>query len=145
MKATLTIEGVDLNLLEIQRLALAQALAVIPLHAPVANRVDVHQLDGLLNMLDDWSDKRLERMNSAEVRFRDLRINAAAFDGNTLSRVMTRDQRRAILNKYNDSCDGCTSYLEFRRRAQFDYLLNIIALPWCGMVLCIERDGHTHS
>jgi hypothetical protein len=37
------------------------------------------------------------------------------------------------------------SYLHFRRTAKLDRMLGCVMVPWKGMVLGIEKDGHTHS
>lgn len=57
--------------------------------------------------------------------------------------IITRAQREAIAKKYRQNPDGALTYREFRRRAQKNF--GILMLPWCGMVLGIEPDGHTHS
>jgi hypothetical protein len=60
-----------------------------------------------------------------------------------MSAPITRAQREAIARKFAQSPDGAASYREFRARVKpgFGYLV----LPWCGMYLGIEKDGHTHS
>jgi len=49
----LSIPGVDLDLLEEQRLDLALLLTC---HSEILATEDLQVLDGLLNMLDSWSD-----------------------------------------------------------------------------------------
>lgn len=62
----LMIEGVDLDMLERQRIALARTLVIV---GSSINKQDVELLDGLLNMLDSWSDERLAAAtNSTEER-----------------------------------------------------------------------------
>jgi hypothetical protein len=36
-------------------------------------------------------------------------------------------------------------YRAFRRKARLDPLMGCVMVPWQGMVLGIESDGHTHS
>ena len=59
--------------------------------------------------------------------------------------TLTKSQRRAIRRVYDRNHDGARSYLEFRRRVVPAVLMDCILLHWQGMVLGIERDGHTHS
>ena len=59
---------------------------------------------------------------------------------------ITRKQMEAIHRKYQQSPDGATSYLAFRRRVQPLVGDNACAImQWCGMWLGIEPDGYTHS
>ena len=53
-----------------------------------------------------------------------------------------KQQQQAILRKWQQNNQGLT-YREFRRTVQqgFDCLM----VPWSGMWLGIETDGHTHS
>ena len=52
----------------------------------------------------------------------------------------------AIHRKYQQSPDGATSYLAFRRRVQPLVGDNACAImQWCGMWLGIEPAGYTHS
>lgn len=37
------------------------------------------------------------------------------------------------------------SYLQFLRTAHYSHLMGCVMLPWEGMILGIEADGHTHS
>lgn len=57
--------------------------------------------------------------------------------------LITRAQWEAIKRKYAQSPDGADSFEAFCLRVVpgTDYLM----LPWCGMWLGIELDGHTHS
>lgn len=58
----------------------------------------------------------------------------------------TPRQRLAIYRKWMQANDGCATYREMRKRAQPTFGCDgAIALPWCGMWLCIERDGYCHS
>jgi hypothetical protein len=56
---------------------------------------------------------------------------------------ITREQREALLRKYNQNSSGAKSYREFRGRVRS--ALGYIMIPWCGMWLGIETDGYTHS
>lgn len=57
----------------------------------------------------------------------------------------TREQRRAIHLKWQHADQGL-SYRDFRKLAVPVVAGDgAVALPWCGMWLCIEADGHTHS
>jgi len=59
---------------------------------------------------------------------------------NTSNRVTSRDHDGMVHNY------GPISYREFRKRAQPTFGCdNAIVIDWCGMWLCIERDGYTHS
>ena len=61
-------------------------------------------------------------------------------------RVLTRDQRVALKAIYDRGAAGTpSSYLAFRRTARLDTLADCVMIPWCNMLLGIERDGHTHS
>ena len=56
---------------------------------------------------------------------------------------LTKPQMRAILRKAQQAD---LSYRQLRRGAQpTSGCDDAIALPWCGMWLCIETDGYTHS
>lgn len=57
---------------------------------------------------------------------------------------LTRAQRQSLYRKFSQNPDGAETYREFRRRVHgsFD---DAVMLPWCGMWLGIETDGHTHS
>ena len=70
--------------------------------------------------------------------------------------TLTRPQRDALKRIYlrTDSDGrsivnptGDTSYLAFRRTATLceSFGSVLVAVPYCGMVLGIESDGHTHS
>lgn len=56
--ATLIIENVDLDLLEVQRLEL------IELYCGGIRPSQCRELSGLLNMLDEWSDERADNDNA---------------------------------------------------------------------------------
>ena len=58
---------------------------------------------------------------------------------------ITRAQRRAVQRKWRQAEQGL-SYRQFRKLAvQIAAADGAIAVPWCGMWLCIEADGYTHS
>jgi hypothetical protein len=59
--------------------------------------------------------------------------------------LLTRAQRESVYRKYTANADGATSYRAFRRRLRPAIGLDCVMLPWCGMWLGIETDGHTHS
>ena len=61
--------------------------------------------------------------------------------------VLTRAQRGALhrawlrLNERERPC-----YKAFRALVQPTFGLDgAVVVPWCGMWLCIERDGYTHT
>lgn len=58
---------------------------------------------------------------------------------------ITKEQCRAIYRKWQQADQGL-SYRAFRQLAvPVAAADGAIALPWCGMWLCIEADGYTHS
>lgn len=74
-------------------------------------------------------------------------------------KTITRKQRIALFLVYNrkvmSHCPTCKqewersrtqSYRQFRRTVtNLNGTLGCIMVPWEGMVLGIEKDGHTHS
>lgn len=58
---------------------------------------------------------------------------------------ITVAQWEAIRRKYERNPDGAASFLEFCYRVQPAVGIDCLMLPWCGMWLGIELDGHTHS
>ncbi len=56
-----------------------------------------------------------------------------------------KPQLRALLRKYKESASGASSFLAFRRSAIFGFQGECLMVPWCGMWLGIEKDGHCHS
>lgn len=57
----------------------------------------------------------------------------------------TKAQREAIYLRWRLAPEG-KSYRQLRAAAQATFGCDgAIALPWCGMWLCIERNGYTHS
>lgn len=62
----------------------------------------------------------------------------------------TREQQLALLkvwmrDKEWNRKNRVETYLKFRRTAYKAFADECIMVPWCGMILGIERDGHTHS
>ncbi|TFE93237.1 hypothetical protein B5M44_25460 [Shinella sumterensis] len=58
---------------------------------------------------------------------------------------VTKEQRRAIHLKWQQADQGL-SYRAFRKLAvPVAAADGAVALRWCGMWLCIEADGYTHS
>lgn len=61
--------------------------------------------------------------------------------------VITKAQRNAIWRCWMRMDEARRpSYRALRKAAQPTFCMDgAIVLPWCGMWLCIERDGYTHS
>jgi hypothetical protein len=63
----------------------------------------------------------------------------------------TREQRRALKRIYarieqTDAYAGIMTYRQFRKTVAPTFGCDgAVTVPWCGMWLCIERDGYTHS
>lgn len=60
----------------------------------------------------------------------------------------TKAQRRAIKKVWLRGLpnNGPSTYRETRKLVQATFGCDgAVCLPWCGMWLCIERDGYTHS
>lgn len=57
----------------------------------------------------------------------------------------TRAQREALLRLFKRLEPGTTTYREFRRKAWPVFHDNAIAVPFCGMYVCIEADGYSHT
>lgn len=63
----------------------------------------------------------------------------------------TRKQREALHHKWRVILNPqepvfWLSYKQFRKTVQPTIGCNgAVTVPWCGMWLCIERDGYTHS
>lgn len=59
--------------------------------------------------------------------------------------LTTKAQRRAIFKAWQ-RLEGRMTYRALRRLAQPTIGCDgAVVLPWCGMFLCIEQDGYTHS
>jgi hypothetical protein len=60
-------------------------------------------------------------------------------------RKITKVQQQSLLRKWKQNDQGLT-YRQFRKTVQECFGNDsYIVVPWCGMVLGIETDGHTHS
>jgi hypothetical protein len=106
-----------------------------------AIRMMVHQLAFICGAHQvDHSPGEYRRLDSAIQ-------SAAAGDGaRHRCRVLTREQRLALKSVYDRGAStNPASYLQFRRTARLDSLMDCVMVPWAGMVLGIEPDGHTHS
>lgn len=58
---------------------------------------------------------------------------------------LSKPQQVSLLRKWRQNDQGL-SFLEFRRKTQSTVGCNdAIVIQWCGMWLCIETDGYTHS
>lgn len=58
-------------------------------------------------------------------------------------RIPTKLQQRALLTLYQ-RFNQSSSFLKFRRNA-FWAFGDCLMVPWSGMIVGIEKDGHTHS
>lgn len=73
-------------------------------------------------------------------------VNIQLDSPNLLNLRVTTEQHEALYKKFLQSPDGAKDFETFRSRARGTFAMDgAITLPWCGMVLAIERDGHTHS
>lgn len=57
----------------------------------------------------------------------------------------TLAQFRALERLYIRSADKAPNFEQFRERVVTDHLNGCLMVPWCGMYIGIEKDGHTHS
>jgi hypothetical protein len=57
----------------------------------------------------------------------------------------TRRQREALLALYYRDVLVAPTFREFRRRAFKAFGGDCLVVPWKGMLVGIERDGHTHT
>ena len=57
---------------------------------------------------------------------------------------ITKEQQAALKQVFDRTPLGLT-YLQFRRTAFHWQHINCVMVPWCGIILGIEQDGHTHS
>lgn len=55
---------------------------------------------------------------------------------------LNKAQRGALYRLWLRSSNGMT-YPQFRRTVYHSF--GVVMVPWCGMVVGIEPDGHTHS
>jgi len=59
--------------------------------------------------------------------------------------VFTRAQREACFKLYQRDWSGKpATYKEFRRTAYVAFG-DCVMIPWCNMLIGIEKDGYTHS
>lgn len=60
---------------------------------------------------------------------------------------LTKAQRAAVYRKWMMMDEERRpSYRVLRKAVQPTFGMDgAVVLPWCGMYLCIERDGYTHS
>lgn len=57
----------------------------------------------------------------------------------------TREQRVALKDAYDRWAEAGT-YRQFRKTVQATFAMDhAVVVPWCGIWLCIETDGYTHS
>ena len=57
---------------------------------------------------------------------------------------LTKAQRKSLLIKWQiDNQRKC--YRQFRKTVEPVIGLDCVQVPWCGMRLLIETDGHPHS
>lgn len=57
----------------------------------------------------------------------------------------TRAQRESLLRLFKRLESGTMTYREFRKQATPAFSCGAIAVPFCGMYVCIETDGYSHS
>lgn len=63
----------------------------------------------------------------------------------TLAEGITHEQKTALFRKWKQN-DQNMRWVDFARAAQLTFGCDgAIAVKWCGMWLCIERDGYCHS
>ena len=58
---------------------------------------------------------------------------------------LTKAQQIALKRLYDRDWSKPASYLAFRRTVRFDFIMDCIMVPWCGIQLGIELNGYTHS
>lgn len=59
--------------------------------------------------------------------------------------TLTKEQRHSLLRVWQRG-QSDLSYLQFRRSVESGFCMDgAVVVPWCGMWLAIETDGHTHS
>ena len=61
--------------------------------------------------------------------------------------AVTEEQLEALRAKYEQDANGAESFEVFKEWARPAGVASdmYITVPWCGMSLAIERDGHTHT
>jgi hypothetical protein len=60
-----------------------------------------------------------------------------------LHKVWLRGTPSELTPTYRNNGAGLQTYLTFRRTAWESF--DCVMVPWCNMLLGIERDGYTHS
>jgi len=62
-------------------------------------------------------------------------------------RIPTKAQQRALLELYRRNPAAVVgSYIRFRRIAFWEFCNGpALMVPWCGMYVGIEPDGHIHT
>lgn len=59
---------------------------------------------------------------------------------------ITKPQAKAVWRKWKQNNDGHARYKYMLRSVQPTFGLDgAIVLRWCGMYVCIERDGYAHT
>jgi len=77
-------------------------------------------------------------MHDSGVEFRERAIERGE--------VLTAAQEEAIIRKYECNQSGYYNLMEFMDEAKpMGGCDGAVTVKWCGMWLCIERDGYTHS
>jgi len=60
-------------------------------------------------------------------------------------KTMNKAERTALKRLFDrqDNPDG--TYLQFRRSVYYYFLMGCWGVPYCGMFVGIESNGHTHT
>tara|TARA_R100000656_G_scaffold114300_1_gene86683 strand:- start:171 stop:389 length:219 start_codon:yes stop_codon:yes gene_type:complete len=60
---------------------------------------------------------------------------------------LSKSQQHAVKKLYDrlEDNDDRESFLAFRRRVMHGIGGDYVGVPWCGMYVGIELDGHTHT
>lgn len=75
-----------------------------------------------------------------------MKSNEMRFDSKGTPYVVFTEAQIAALGRKWLQDDQSMSFADFVATAAPTVGCDAaIAVPWCGMVLCIETDGHTHS
>ncbi len=131
----------------------------IPLHKDAAVKLIIHQMSFIAEIstgADDWKSVydnspmtyHEARMICRRAVSRDDDLRARVLHNLPLTlRPITRAQRTALLRIYNRQQNGDKpldqTYRQFRKTAHSSF--DCVMVPFCGMWLGIEKDGHTHS
>jgi hypothetical protein len=58
----------------------------------------------------------------------------------------TKEQRKAIHDKWVLNPDGHGTYRAFRATVQPTFGMDgAVVFPWCGMWVAVEKDGYAHT